>query len=219
MSFQRICHGGEINKKSDHNVQHGTHPPAHDIFFQQIPPPLPPFQVLQRVLQASVEGNISLSSQQKTFNCRRATYPTPPHRPPTYLYSLTPPFFLLILCITTSLVNGEQISKIRQGLCVLIGLSIDDTPADLDFMVKKLLSVRVFDSNQHALHSPGTTMIRPPREQKEKTTQADEEVQGEEVEEPARMWAKSVVDIEGEILCGKVSTLLFSSGIVIPLSI
>ncbi|KAK5827655.1 d-tyrosyl-tRNA deacylase 1-like protein [Linnemannia elongata] len=104
-------------------------------------------------------------------------------------------------------VNGEQISKIRQGLCVLIGLSIDDTPADLDFMVKKLLSVRVFDSNQHALHSPGTTMIRPPREQKEKTTQADEEVQGEEVEEPARMWAKSVVDIEGEILCVSQFTL------------
>lgn len=47
-------------------------------------------------------------------------------------------------------------------------------------------------------------MIRPPREQREKT-QADEEVDAVEVEEPARMWAKSVVDIEGEILCGKVA--------------
>ncbi|KAF9128808.1 D-tyrosyl-tRNA(Tyr) deacylase [Mortierella sp. GBA39] len=103
-------------------------------------------------------------------------------------------------------VNGQQISKIRQGLCVLIGLSIDDTPADLDFMVKKLLSVRVFDSNQHALLSPGTTMIRPPREQRERT-QANEEVETVEVEEPAKMWAKSVVDIEGEILCVSQFTL------------
>lgn len=70
-------------------------------------------------------------------------------------------------------------------------------------MVKKLLSVRVFDSNQHALRSPGTTMIRPPREQRERT-QADGE---DEVEEPAKMWAKSVVDIEGEILCVSQFTL------------
>ncbi|KAF9541811.1 D-tyrosyl-tRNA(Tyr) deacylase [Mortierella hygrophila] len=103
-------------------------------------------------------------------------------------------------------VNGQQISKIRQGLCVLIGLSVDDTPADLDFMVKKLLSVRVFDSNQHALLSPGTTMIRPPREQKE-TMQANEGVEAVEIEEPAKMWAKSVVDIEGEILCVSQFTL------------
>ncbi|KAG0297338.1 D-tyrosyl-tRNA(Tyr) deacylase [Linnemannia gamsii] len=99
----------------------------------------------------------------------------------------------------------RAISKIRQGLCVLIGLSTDDTAADLDFMVKKLLSVRVFDSNQHALRSPGMTMTRPPREQKEKT-QEDED-QAMEVEEPARMWAKSVVDIEGEILCVSQFTL------------
>ncbi|KAF8934776.1 D-tyrosyl-tRNA(Tyr) deacylase [Haplosporangium gracile] len=94
----------------------------------------------------------------------------------------------------------RAISKIRQGLCVLIGLSIDDTPADLDFMVKKLLSVRVFDSNQHALKTPGATMTSPPREQKERT-QAGDETEPVKVEEQAKMWAKSVVDIEGEILC------------------
>ncbi|KAF9923946.1 D-tyrosyl-tRNA(Tyr) deacylase [Linnemannia zychae] len=96
-------------------------------------------------------------------------------------------------------VNGQQISKIHQGICVLIGLSIDDTPADLDFMVKKLLSVRVFDSNQHALNSPGTMMTKPPREQAQDETNEDQE--------PARMWAKSVVDIEGEILCVSQFTL------------
>ena len=56
-------------------------------------------------------------------------------------------------------------------------------------------------------------MIRPPREQREKT-QADEEVDAVEIEEPARMWAKSVVDIEGEILCGTLPPPLFFSRIV-----
>lgn len=44
-------------------------------------------------------------------------------------------------------------------------------------------------------------MTRPPRERKEKTQESLD--QAMEIEEPARMWAKSVVDIEGEILCGK----------------
>ncbi|KAF9903447.1 D-tyrosyl-tRNA(Tyr) deacylase [Linnemannia zychae] len=101
-------------------------------------------------------------------------------------------------------VNGQQISKIHQGLCVLIGLSVDDTPADLDYMVKKLLSVRVFDSNQHAIRTPGVTMTRPPREQGQE--QQGGEVQEQE-QEPAKMWAKSVVDIEGEILCVSQFTL------------
>ncbi|CAO3574684.1 unnamed protein product [Mortierella alpina] len=82
-------------------------------------------------------------------------------------------------------VNGQQISKIKQGLCVLIGLSVDDTSADLDFMVRKLLSVRVFDSTHNAL-----------------ATQDSEPSQ-----EPRKMWAKSVVDIGGEILCVSQFTL------------
>ncbi|KAG0040776.1 D-tyrosyl-tRNA(Tyr) deacylase [Podila clonocystis] len=87
-------------------------------------------------------------------------------------------------------VNGQQISKIKQGLCVLIGLSVDDTSADLDYMVRKLLSVRVFDSNQGP--SPSTPVANP----------------AVPVEEPpARMWAKSVVDIGGEILCVSQFTL------------
>ncbi|KAG0092223.1 D-tyrosyl-tRNA(Tyr) deacylase [Podila epicladia] len=87
-------------------------------------------------------------------------------------------------------VNGQQISKIKQGLCVLIGLSVDDTSADLDYMVRKLLSVRVFDSNQGP--SPSTPVV-------------SSSVPAEEP--PARMWAKSVVDIGGEILCVSQFTL------------
>lgn len=67
---------------------------------------------------------------------------------------------------------------------MLIGLSIDDTSADLDYMVRKLLSVRVFDSNQGPSPSAPVASAVPAEEP------------------PARMWAKSVVDVGGEILCG-----------------
>lgn len=68
---------------------------------------------------------------------------------------------------------------------MLIGLSVDDTSADLDYMVRKLLSVRVFDSNQGPSPSTPVASAAVPAE-----------------DPPARMWAKSVVDIGGEILCG-----------------
>ncbi|KAF9419307.1 D-tyrosyl-tRNA(Tyr) deacylase [Podila epigama] len=84
-------------------------------------------------------------------------------------------------------VNGKQISKIKQGLCVLIGLSVDDTTADVEYMVRKLLSVRVFDSNQGPVSPSDGAVI--------------------EEKEPPRMWAKSVVDIGGEILCVSQFTL------------
>ncbi|KAG0343941.1 D-tyrosyl-tRNA(Tyr) deacylase [Podila humilis] len=91
-------------------------------------------------------------------------------------------------------VNGQQISKIKHGLCVLVGLSIDDTTADLDYMVRKLLTVRVFDSNQ------GQSSAVPTEAVVESTVSVTEET-------PARMWSKSVTDIGGEILCVSQFTL------------
>lgn len=76
-------------------------------------------------------------------------------------------------------VDGRQVSKIGQGICVLIGLSVSDTSADLDYMVRKLLSVKVFDS--HTVPEGQTA----------------------DLSTPNKGWAKSVVDIGGEILCGK----------------
>ncbi|KAG0244886.1 D-tyrosyl-tRNA(Tyr) deacylase [Actinomortierella wolfii] len=80
-------------------------------------------------------------------------------------------------------VNGQQISKIGKGICVLIGLSVSDTSADLDYMVKKLLSVKVFDS--HTVPEGETA----------------------DLSQPNKPWAKSVVDIGGEILCVSQFTL------------
>ncbi|KAI8917415.1 CRE-PQN-68 protein [Entophlyctis helioformis] len=41
-------------------------------------------------------------------------------------------------------VDGTVVSAIGPGLCVLVGLKESDTIADVDYIVKKLLSVRVF---------------------------------------------------------------------------
>ncbi|KAG8189123.1 hypothetical protein JTE90_028662 [Oedothorax gibbosus] len=42
-------------------------------------------------------------------------------------------------------VNGELISSIGRGICVLIGISKDDNKKDMDFMIRKLLNIRLFE--------------------------------------------------------------------------
>ncbi|KAH0546377.1 D-aminoacyl-tRNA deacylase 1 isoform X1 [Cotesia glomerata] len=42
-------------------------------------------------------------------------------------------------------VNGEVISSIGNGLCVLIGIKTDDTIADAEYIAEKLLKLKVFD--------------------------------------------------------------------------
>ncbi|XP_045689165.1 D-aminoacyl-tRNA deacylase 1 isoform X2 [Phyllostomus hastatus] len=42
-------------------------------------------------------------------------------------------------------VGGEQISAIGQGICVLLGISLEDTHKELEHMVRKILNLRVFE--------------------------------------------------------------------------
>ncbi|NWZ78970.1 D-aminoacyl-tRNA deacylase 1 [Parus major] len=42
-------------------------------------------------------------------------------------------------------VGGEQISSIGRGLCVLLGISLEDTQRELEHMVRKILNLRVFE--------------------------------------------------------------------------
>jgi len=42
-------------------------------------------------------------------------------------------------------VDGEVISSIGKVLCVLVGLHRSDTRKELDYIAKKILSVRLFD--------------------------------------------------------------------------
>ncbi|XP_036426346.1 D-aminoacyl-tRNA deacylase 1 [Colossoma macropomum] len=42
-------------------------------------------------------------------------------------------------------VGEEQISSIGRGLCVLLGISAEDTQRDAEYMVRKILNLRVFE--------------------------------------------------------------------------
>ncbi|XP_035255898.1 D-aminoacyl-tRNA deacylase 1 [Anguilla anguilla] len=42
-------------------------------------------------------------------------------------------------------VGGEQVSSIERGLCVLLGISLEDTQKDVDYMVRKILNLRLFE--------------------------------------------------------------------------
>ncbi|XP_013165942.1 PREDICTED: D-tyrosyl-tRNA(Tyr) deacylase 1 [Papilio xuthus] len=46
-------------------------------------------------------------------------------------------------------VNDEVISSIEQGACVLIGICSSDTIKDMEYIVRKLLSIRLFDDENH----------------------------------------------------------------------
>ncbi|XP_006881762.1 PREDICTED: D-tyrosyl-tRNA(Tyr) deacylase 1-like [Elephantulus edwardii] len=42
-------------------------------------------------------------------------------------------------------VGGEKVSAIEKGLCVLLGISLEDTQKELEHMVRKILNLRVFE--------------------------------------------------------------------------
>ncbi|XP_070844978.1 D-aminoacyl-tRNA deacylase 1 [Chaetodon trifascialis] len=42
-------------------------------------------------------------------------------------------------------VGEEQISSIGRGLCVLLGISVEDTQRDADYIVRKILNLRLFE--------------------------------------------------------------------------
>ncbi|KAG9350542.1 hypothetical protein JZ751_026908 [Albula glossodonta] len=42
-------------------------------------------------------------------------------------------------------VAGEQVSAIERGICVLLGISVEDTQKDVDYIVRKILNLRLFE--------------------------------------------------------------------------
>ncbi|XP_076033448.1 D-aminoacyl-tRNA deacylase [Oratosquilla oratoria] len=42
-------------------------------------------------------------------------------------------------------VNGETVSTIGRGLCVLIGIHKNDSRDDMEYMVRKILNIRLFE--------------------------------------------------------------------------
>ncbi|XP_037328805.1 D-aminoacyl-tRNA deacylase 1 [Pungitius pungitius] len=45
----------------------------------------------------------------------------------------------------TVTVGEEEISSIGRGLCVLLGVSVEDTQKDADYIVRKILNLRLFE--------------------------------------------------------------------------
>lgn len=41
-------------------------------------------------------------------------------------------------------VNGDVVGAINQGLCILVGVSHDDTEQDVDWLVRKVVGMRIF---------------------------------------------------------------------------
>ncbi|KAK1863195.1 hypothetical protein I4F81_005756 [Pyropia yezoensis] len=89
-----------------------------------------------------------------------------------------------------SVTGGGKTAAIGKGLCVLVGFAQDDAAADVDHVIKKLLSLRVFD---RAL-APGQDGV-----------DADGDAAGRTPS--AQRWASNVVDIQGEILLVSQFTL------------
>ncbi|XP_026761521.2 D-aminoacyl-tRNA deacylase [Galleria mellonella] len=46
-------------------------------------------------------------------------------------------------------VNGQIISSIGQGICVLIGISSNDTIKDIEYIIRKILSIKIFDDESN----------------------------------------------------------------------
>ncbi|XP_030003266.1 D-aminoacyl-tRNA deacylase 1 [Sphaeramia orbicularis] len=47
----------------------------------------------------------------------------------------------------TVTVGEEQISSVGRGLCVLLGISVEDTQRDVDYIVRKILNLRLFEDD------------------------------------------------------------------------
>ena len=49
-------------------------------------------------------------------------------------------------------VEGEVVGRIRSGLLVLLGVGEDDSEADLDYLVRKVVGLRVFEDARGAMN-------------------------------------------------------------------
>ena len=49
-------------------------------------------------------------------------------------------------------VNNEIINQIKQGLVILVGIATDDTLNDLEYLVRKILNLRVFEDENDAMN-------------------------------------------------------------------
>ena len=49
-------------------------------------------------------------------------------------------------------VGGDELSRIGQGLLVLVGVGVDDTDEDMEYLAGKLVRLRIFDDGQGVMN-------------------------------------------------------------------
>ncbi|EOD00657.1 D-aminoacyl-tRNA deacylase [Caldisalinibacter kiritimatiensis] len=49
-------------------------------------------------------------------------------------------------------VNGEIVGEIKKGLLVLLGVGKDDNDKDIDYLVKKIINLRIFEDENDKLN-------------------------------------------------------------------
>ncbi|KAK9322042.1 D-Tyr tRNAtyr deacylase-like domain-containing protein [Lipomyces orientalis] len=101
-------------------------------------------------------------------------------------------------------VDGSVVSKINRGIVVLLGVEIGDTISDCDMLANKIANLRIFAS-------PASGSVTPSESESAgssgvSTPSAD----GGEMTRLDKQWDRSVVSIDGEILCISQFTLLAS---------
>lgn len=70
------------------------------------------------------------------------------------------------------LVDNKVVGSIGKGICVLLGIGTDDTDKDVDYMVNKILNVRVFDEDgvmwKKGVQASGLELLCGKRERKKR---------------------------------------------------
>lgn len=61
---------------------------------------------------------------------------------------------LLIQRVTTArcLICGEEHSAIGRGMLILVGVSMDDTAEDIEWLVRKAVAMRIFDDKEGVMN-------------------------------------------------------------------
>ena len=61
---------------------------------------------------------------------------------------------LLIQCVKNASVSvgGVELSRIGQGLLVLVGVGVEDTDEDMEYLAGKLVRLRIFDDGQGVMN-------------------------------------------------------------------
>jgi D-tyrosyl-tRNA(Tyr) deacylase len=98
-------------------------------------------------------------------------------------------------------VEGQQVAAIAQGLCCLIGLEGGDGDEDMDWLVRKILTLRLFPGEGSTPCLPDAAAANTP------TTSSSSSVLEAGGAKP---WARNVQEAGGSVLCVSQFTLYAS---------